>query len=69
MQAGDRRRTFTDEEGVYWEVREVKNPDYDRRGGMSLVFESSLGFRRVRNYPDDWYEWSPGDLAVLSNRT
>ena len=40
-----------------------------RRGGKSLVFESAHAFRRVRNYPDDWFEWPDADLAALSNRT
>jgi hypothetical protein len=66
LQAGQRRRTFTDEEGIYWDVREVKNADYDRRGGQSLVFESANAFRRVRSYPENWFEWSDADLAVLS---
>ena len=67
--ADEQRRTFTDEEGVYWDVREVKNSDYDRRGGKSLVFESIHSFRRVRNYPDDWFGFSETDLADLSHRT
>jgi hypothetical protein len=69
LKAGEFHRTFTDEEGVYWDVREVPNPDYDRRGGKSLVFESIHAFRRVRNYPLDWYDASEADLIALSNRT
>lgn len=68
LQADESRRTFTDEEGTFWEVREVKNPDYDRRGGKSLVFESLHAFRRVRNYPENWPTLSEAALADLSTR-
>lgn len=69
LQSDDRRRTFTDEEGVFWDVREVKNPDYDRRGGMSLVFDSIHAFRRVRHYPDNWMDMTDAELAELSHKT
>ena len=69
VKAGEKRRTFTDDEGVFWDVREVKNSDYDRRGGSSLLFESINAIRRVRNFPGDWHDWDPADLAVLSKRT
>jgi hypothetical protein len=69
INADEPRRTFTDEEGVYWDVREVKSPDYDRRVSKSLVFESVHGFRRVRNYPDDWFDFTEADLAALSRLT
>jgi hypothetical protein len=68
-QPGERRRTFTDEEGVFWEVREIRNPDYDRRAGKSLVFESPHGFRRVRNYPEDWRDRTEAELSAMSKGT
>ena len=68
LHADESRRTFTDDEGIFWEVREVKNPDYDRRGGKSLLFESLHAFRRVRNYPADWHGLSEAALAELSTR-
>ena len=67
--AGERRRTFTDPEGTFWDVREIKAPDYDRRGSMCLIFESSGAIRRVRDYPADWYELSELGLAEISQRT
>jgi hypothetical protein len=69
LKSDERRRTFTDDEGTYWDVREVKNPDYDRRGGTSLVFESIHAFRRVRNFPADWFERSERELQELSRQT
>jgi hypothetical protein len=67
--AGERRRTFTDHDGIFWEVREVKNPDYDRRGGSSLIFESLGAVRRVRNYPEDWPTITDAQLDELSQLT
>ena len=69
LRAGEHRRTFTDENGVFWDVREVKNPDYDRRSGTSLIFESAEGFRRVRGYPADWHKLTEAALAQLSRKT
>lgn len=68
MNADERRRTFTDEEGIFWDVREVKNPDYDRRGGTCLLFESVHAFRRVREFPADWFKCTEQELAALSLR-
>lgn len=67
-QHDDRRRYFNDAEGYAWEVREVKNHDYDRRGGYCLIFESVNVVRRVRNYPPDWFELSVADLRDLNER-
>jgi len=67
LRADEPRRSFTDEEGVYWDVREVKNTDYDRRGGKSLVFESAHAFRRVRNSPAEWFDFSDAELSALSH--
>jgi hypothetical protein len=66
VNADDRRRTFTDEEGVFWDVREVPSPSYDRRGGHTLVFESANAFRRVRDYPADWFKLTEMQLMELS---
>jgi hypothetical protein len=67
LRSDEQRRTFTDSDGVYWDVREVKNPDYDRRGGACLIFESANAFRRVRNYPANWHELTERALVDLSN--
>src|SRR3954465_3268996 len=47
----ERRRQIQESKGRNWEVREVPNGDYDRRGGTSLIFESTDIIRRVRNFP------------------
>jgi hypothetical protein len=64
----ERRRYFNDPDGVHWEVHEIKSPDYDRRGGYCLIFESANVVRRVRAYPADWFEWAAQDLYELSLR-
>lgn len=61
-------RAFTDADGITWEVREMRNADYDRRGGTSLIFESTGAIRRVRNFPARWMELSEADLAELSRQ-
>jgi len=66
VNADERRRTFTDEDDVFWDVREVPNPSYDRRGGQCLLFESAHAFRRVRDYPADWFKLTEAQLIELS---
>lgn len=61
-----RSRTFIDDDGQSWTVSEQPFSEYDRRGGQSLIFESDLAVRRVRNYPADWHQLSNAALAALS---
>jgi hypothetical protein len=68
LRTGEPRRTFTDQEGNFWDVREVKVSDYDRRGGRSLLFESIGAIRRVRDFPDNWLELSEEELEAISKR-
>ena len=58
-------RTVVDEDGRIWRVREISFADTT----PSLVFESEVGFRRVRAYPNDWQGMSDADLYQLSWRT
>lgn len=53
-------------EGIYWRVREVPAPTFDRRGGTHLVFESDDVMRRLRQFPPDWKGLSDEDLYQLS---
>lgn len=62
----ERERVFEDAEGNRWRVRESTFSPYDRRRGRSLIFWSDGAVRRVRDYPDDWYELSDDELAQLS---
>jgi hypothetical protein len=55
-------------EGHFWRVFEVPY-ELDRRSGRSLVFEHEYAWRRVRNYPANWYELSEGALIALLNQT
>ena len=67
-------RTFVDNVGVDWSVREIDSPamtptlikllEHDRRRGGWLVFESVDGEkRRLAPYPPDWRTLSPFELA------
>jgi hypothetical protein len=69
VHVGEGRRTFTAADGTFWDVREVKNPDYDRRGGTSLIFESLGAVRRVRTFPAHWAKLSDTELDALSQGT
>lgn len=63
-----RTRSYTDDLGMTWHVREQPFSDYDRRRGSSLIFSSELAVRRVRDYPRDWFTLSEVALAALSWR-
>ena len=63
-----RIRSFTDDVGQTWLVSERPFSEYDRRSGSSLIFESELAVRRVRDYPRDWFALCDSDLAALSWR-
>ena len=47
-----------------WTVHEVHDPYAS--GGRSLIFVSSGGFRRVRQFPDEWRTLSAAALWELS---
>lgn len=53
-----------DEDGRVWRVREVVFADT----APSLIFESEIGFRRVRAYPTDWSTLPDAELFDLSWR-
>lgn len=55
-------RVITDEEGRLWRVREVGFAD----APPSLIFDSEMGFRRVRVYPASWRSLSDDALFELS---
>jgi hypothetical protein len=61
-----RAREFVDADGNVWTVSEQPFSEYDRRRGCSLIFESDLAVRRVRNYPADWHGLSDAALHRLS---
>ena len=56
------RRLFADDD--LWVVREVV-PSYDRRGSH-LIFESATALRRVRTFPENWFELDDATLYALS---
>ena len=53
-------------EGTLWLVYELVPSEYDRRQSPSLIFESDMAVRRVRNYPANWRQLSDQDLLSLS---
>ena len=61
-----RSRTFVDDDGHRWKVSEQLFSEYDRRRGRSLIFESELAVRRVRDYPSDWFTLDDAALVRLS---
>lgn len=48
-----------------WTVYE-HTPDYDRRSGPTLVFDSPEVVRRVRTFPPDWHRLPDHELLALS---
>jgi len=61
-------RSVVDAAGTFWQVCEVEFA-LDRRTGRSLVFESDVSVRRVRNYPAAWHELPDAELARLVEST
>ena len=59
-----RDRFFVDEAGTEWRVFEKRFQDH----GECLIFDSSMAYRRVNEYPPDWRTLSPADLRDLSWR-
>jgi hypothetical protein len=57
-------RSVIDAAGTFWQVCEVEYA-LDRRTGRSLIFESDGSVRRVRQYPDNWYDLSDVELVRL----
>jgi len=53
-------------EGEMWLVYELPPVPFDRRSAPSLIFESDVSMRRVRNYPADWRTLSDAELTALS---
>ena len=65
--------TFTDSDGVLWNVREdgddTRSPTADIPPGTTwLRFESELEVRRLWHYPDDWRGLSSIQLESLLDR-
>jgi hypothetical protein len=61
-------RSVVDAAGTFWQVCEVEFA-LDRRTGRSLVFESDVSVRRVRNYPEKWYDLPDEELVRLVEST
>jgi hypothetical protein len=70
----DMESSFTDSDGVFWNVREdgaddVKSFTSDIPPGATwLRFESELEVRRLWHYPDDWRGLSPMQMESLLDR-
>jgi len=70
----DMESSFTDSDGVLWNVREdgaddVKSFTSDIPPGTTwLRFESELEVRRLWHYPDDWRGLSPIQMESLLDR-
>jgi len=70
----DMESSFTDSDGVFWNVREdgaddVKSLTSDIPPGATwLRFESELEVRRLWHYPDDWRGLNPMQMESLLDR-
>lgn len=56
-------RVFHDADGMRWRAYERHHDD---RARPSLIFESVIAVRRVRDYPGAWHELSDAELRRLS---
>jgi hypothetical protein len=69
MEAERRIVVVRDGEETSWSVREVDGRKVPAaRGSRCLIFDSESAVRRVWDYPPDWHELPPGELAALSWR-
>jgi hypothetical protein len=58
-----------DGEEVKWRVREVDGHGVPApRGARCLIFDSESAVRRVWDYPADWRDLPPSELAAVSWR-
>jgi hypothetical protein len=54
-------------EGEAWTVREeTRGHHYDRRARPDLIFESPAIVRRVRDYPENWFDLTDEELMAVS---
>jgi hypothetical protein len=53
-------------EGEVWMVYELPPLQFDRRHAPSLVFETDITVRRVRNFPANWRDLDDNALFALS---
>ena len=60
-------RTIHDEEGQSWTVREYVRRR-DGREDRSLLFDCGMAIRRVRDYPEAWFELEDDELLRVSRR-
>lgn len=66
---GDRScRALRSDDGREWAVYTIPAANYDRRGGLCLLFDSVDVMRRLRDFPDNWYELPDAELYALSLR-
>jgi hypothetical protein len=54
-------------DGVPWLVYELPPLTFDRRTTASLVFESDILIRRVRNFPAQWRTLNDEELFAVSS--
>jgi hypothetical protein len=63
---GDRTYRALLGDGREWVVYTIPAVSFDRRAGLSLLFESADVMRRLGVYPDNWYELNDVDLYAIS---
>lgn len=53
-------------DGVPWLVYLLPPMEFDRRDTPSLVFDSDVTMRRIRDFPENWRDLSDADLFAVS---
>ena len=64
---GDPMRVIRDGEGLSWTVREYVRQK-EGRVDRSLLFDCGMAIRRVRDFPESWYELEDEELLAVSRR-
>jgi hypothetical protein len=63
---GDRTYRALLGDGREWVVYTIPAVSFDRRGGLSLLFESADVMRRLGVFPENWFELNDVDLYAIS---
>ena len=66
IRAAQRNGRHLSIDGTRWLVYELSPMPFDRRSSPSLIFESDMALRRVRDFPADWRTLSDAQLFALS---
>ena len=63
-----RLKSVSDEQGRIWVIHEEPPDPYDRRRHNALIFRRAEVVRRVRFFPENWFDLPDAELLLLSER-